>query len=232
MKRDDCRPPNTTTEVYLDGSTASKPDSRATIRAVAIAICLLIRSPGSSTGHCEEDLDIFDETLHPMKIEQSPDENPYLPPSLKTVHRFIRKIFQNAQLSPECAIVTMVYLERLLYGGRLYLTVSNWKRILLCAILLASKVWDDQAVWNVDYCQILDELKVDDVNELERRFLEIIQFNINVQSSVYTKYYFDIRDLTVLWHEFTRLTVDAAKDLEVSPHCTAALPPHHSFVIC
>ncbi|VDM18541.1 unnamed protein product [Hydatigera taeniaeformis] len=216
MRRFECRRPNTTMEMYLDGSTVSKPDSRATIRAVAIAICLLIRSPGNTMDTVEGDLDIFDETLHPMKIEQSPDENPNLPPSLKTVHRFIRKIFQNAQLSPECAIVTMVYLERLLHGGRLYLSVTNWKRILLCAILLASKVWDDQAVWNVDYCQILDELKVDDVNELERRFLEIIQFNINIPSSVYTKYYFDIRDLTVSSHEFTRLSVDAARDLEVS----------------
>ncbi|KAH9283507.1 Cyclin-Y-like protein 1 [Echinococcus granulosus] len=213
MKRLESRRPNTTTEMYLDCSTVSKPDSRATIRAVAIAICLLIRS-GSTTGVAKADLDIFDETLHPMKIEQSPDEDPNRPPSLKTVHRFIRKIFQNAQLSPECAIVTMVYLERLLHGGPLYLGVANWKRILLCAILLASKVWDDQAVWNVDYCQILDELKVDDVNELERQFLEIIQFNINIPSSVYTKYYFDIRDLTVSTHEFTRLSVETARDLE------------------
>ncbi|KAL5110515.1 Cyclin-Y-like protein 1 [Taenia crassiceps] len=220
MKRCESRRPNTTMEMYLDGSTVSKPDSRATIRAVAIAVCLLIRSPCNAMDAAERDLDIFSETLHPMKIEQSPDENPNLPPSLKTVHRFIRKIFQNAQLSPECAIVTMVYLERLLHGGQLYLSVTNWKRILLCAILLASKVWDDQAVWNVDYCQILDELKVDDVNELERRFLEIIQFNINILSSVYTKYYFDIRDLTVSSHEFTRLSIDTARDLEACSNST------------
>lgn len=47
-----------------------------------------------------------------------------------------------------------IYLERLLHYSELDLHPTNWKRIILGAILLASKVWDDQAGEPQSFCAL------------------------------------------------------------------------------
>uniref|UniRef100_A0A8P4G8G1 Cyclin-like domain-containing protein n=1 Tax=Dicentrarchus labrax TaxID=13489 RepID=A0A8P4G8G1_DICLA len=163
--------------IFLDDSTVSQPNLKSTIK------------------DSNRSLDIFDEKKHPLTREKVPDDYSVVDPEHKLIYRFIRTLFSSAQLTAECAIVTLVYLERLLTYAEMDICPCNWKRIVLGAILLASKVWDDQAVWNVDYCQILKDITVEDMNEMERHFLELLQFNINVPASVYAKYYFDLRSL-------------------------------------
>ncbi|XP_067931494.1 cyclin-Y-like isoform X2 [Watersipora subatra] len=201
---------NSTSTIYLH-ETVSQPNMKSTIKAVSLAIYFLIKnrkgrglqsqtSQLSSTSFDEYDqqmlqnLEIFDEMAHPL-TESVARDYATRNPEQRTVYRFIRTLFSQAQLNVECAIVTLVYLERLLTYADFELTPANWKRVTLGAIMLASKVWDDQAVWTVDYCQIFKEVSVEDMNALERQFLQILQFNTNVPSSVYAKYYFDLRAL-------------------------------------
>uniref|UniRef100_A0A1A8IUE2 Cyclin Y n=2 Tax=Nothobranchius kuhntae TaxID=321403 RepID=A0A1A8IUE2_NOTKU len=178
--------------IFLDNNTVSHPHLKSTIKCVALAIYYHIKNR-STNGLL---LDIFDEKLHPISKSKVPLDYNHHDPELKQIYRFIATLFSAAQLTAECAIVTLVYLERLLTYAEMDICPGNWKRIVLGAVLLASKVWDDQAVWNADYCQILKDTTVKDINELERQFLELLEFNTNVPSSVYAKYYFDLRSLS------------------------------------
>ncbi|KAJ6666640.1 hypothetical protein lerEdw1_020364 [Lerista edwardsae] len=195
--------------IFLDDSTVSQPNLKYTIKWWCSSCNILPHQEQSVGCHLffsffpdisrDTDgrmlLDIFDENLHPLSKSEVPPDYDKHDPEQKQIYRFVRTLFSAAQLTAECAIVTLVYLERLLTYAEIDICPANWKRIVLGAILLASKVWDDQAVWNVDYCQILKDITVEDMNELERQFLELLQFNINVPSSVYAKYYFDLRSL-------------------------------------
>jgi len=176
--------------IYLDDSTVSQPNLKNTVKCVSLAIYYHIKNRTSARY-----MEIFDEKKHPLTRDGVSDDYDKYNPEQKHIYKFIRTLFNSAQLTAECAIITLVYLERLLTYAEIDITPGSWKRIVLGAILLASKVWDDQAVWNVDYCQILRDITVEDMNELERQFLEMLQFNINVPSSVYAKYYFDLRSL-------------------------------------
>ncbi|CAG9839021.1 unnamed protein product [Diabrotica balteata] len=198
--------------IYLDDSTVSQPNLKNTVKCVALAIYYHIKNRDS-----QREIDIFDEKLHPLTRDGVSDDYDKYNPEHKQIYKFVRTLFNAAQLTAECAIITLVYLERLLTYAELDIQPSNWKRIVLGAILLASKVWDDQAVWNVDYCQILKDITVEDMNELERQFLELLQFNINVPSSVYAKYYFDLRTLAEandLTFPSEPLSIERAQKLE------------------
>ncbi|KAI8854451.1 hypothetical protein BC829DRAFT_192021 [Chytridium lagenaria] len=83
----------------------------------------------------------------------------------------------------------------MLINTQVTLHTHNWARIVLGGLLLASKVWDDHAVWNIDFCQIFPDVDVTDMNELERWYMSAIQYNVSIKASLYARYYFELRDL-------------------------------------
>jgi hypothetical protein len=60
---------------------------------------------------------------------------------------------------------------------------------------MASKVWDDLSMWNVDFSQVLVNFDLQRINELEMALLDALQYTVKVPASEYAKYYFHLRSM-------------------------------------
>ena len=63
------------------------------------------------------------------------------------------------------------------------------------SLLVAQKVWDDEYLSNADFAFIYPFFENEEINNLEKKFLELIQYNVTVQVNLYAKYYFELRAL-------------------------------------
>ncbi|KAJ3068867.1 hypothetical protein HDU98_008028 [Podochytrium sp. JEL0797] len=180
---------NSCSTLFID-STLTNADLQKTLRCVATALAINIRRNNELNNL--HTYDIFSEKLRPLSQHIQFYQRIL---SEEDIYKFLDCIFQAAELSAECAVITLVYIERMLINTGVTLHSCNWARIVLGSLLLASKVWDDHAVWNIDFCQIFPDIVVKDMNELERWYMSAIQYNVSVKASVYARYYFELRDL-------------------------------------
>jgi len=101
-------------------------------------------------------------------------------------------------------------------------------------------VWEDLAVWNVDFISIFKNLSIKDLGILEKHLLRFLEYNVSVPSSLYAKYYFELRELAEKNSKtfpLTPLDKERAEQLEVIPyfpeemycHPQLTSPPKMSF---
>ncbi|GAM20073.1 hypothetical protein SAMD00019534_032480 [Acytostelium subglobosum LB1] len=182
---------NSTSSLYIK-STLSTPDNDEILRCMANALLYHIER-GIQTP--QKNYEIFSEEKYPItkgKLDLKTT------PTVDTIYRFIRDIFKAERLDPECGIMCLAYVERIITFSGVTINTTNWRRIVLSALILASKVWEDQSVWNVDFLPVFDNLTAADLNNLERQFLSLIQYNVSLTASIYAKYYFELRTFSKL----------------------------------
>lgn len=87
------------------------------------------------------------------------------------------------KLTIECLVMSLVYLERLLKNSEIELSIRNLRPIVLCSLMLASKVWDDVSMWNADFCEIYPKFPLFILNQWEREFLNALGFDVSVSAT-------------------------------------------------
>jgi len=178
---------NSTSSLYIN-STMAQPDNDELLRCLGTAILYHIEK-GVQSPH-KTFYDIFNEEKFPI-TKSKPDCRKM--PDVDVIYKFLAMIFKAERLDAECGIMCLAYIERMIALTGLTLDPINWRRIVLSALILASKVWEDQSVWNVDFLPVFDNLTATDLNKLERQFLALLQYNVSLTASLYAKYYFELR---------------------------------------
>jgi len=116
-------------------------------------------------------------------------------PTLDSVEKFFMRIFTSKDLSTECAVTAVAYVDRLHQVSGIKLNQSNWRKISFISILEADKVLRDKLVWNEDYKDLISDIDLFELRKLERAFLKYIEFHLTLSQSDYAKYYFDLISL-------------------------------------
>jgi len=195
---------SSTNTLYVSSMLVA-PNKDDLMHCVARAIKLQIKVP---SGDCSDDLlgddgpEIFDEYANPLG-DWSESEDGHV--TTDQVYNFLTQIFKATKMKTECAIMTLAYIERLLFNpkAKIELTANTWRRIVLAAMIVSDKVFEDYAVWNVDFMNMVPQSSVEDLNKLERKFLTYLNFKTALTASDYAKYYFALRELATNKNNFS-----------------------------
>jgi len=101
---------------------------------------------------------------------------------------YVERILRYSHCSPCCIIVGLMYLQRLkARHNDLRITSHNMQRLLLTAVLIAHKYFDDEYFSNDHWAEI-GGITTKELNRLELKFLFHLRFTCNVQREEYDEY--------------------------------------------
>jgi len=102
--------------------------------------------------------------------------------------KFMRLVISKMTLASECIVISLIYLEKLMYTSKIEIRFINWQPLLFTAILLASKFWEDLNYWNIDYEEGLDLYPLKSINRMESEYLSLCDYNMYVSAELYEEY--------------------------------------------
>jgi len=178
---------NSTSSIYAKGSIADPRVSDIVSSVATMIHCQMMRDVSASASK-KNLLPYFCEEHYTGKeIKEMPN--------VKTIYTFLKNLFEVGQFHPECCVISLVYVNRLIGVTGLPLTQSNWKPVTVSALVLAQKVWDDTPLINADFSLLYPALTAKEINLLERRFLNHLDFKLAISPSLYAQYYFELRSI-------------------------------------
>ena len=118
---------------------------------------------------------------------------PENPLTEEEIYLYTKYVVLSSKMEREIPVMALVYVERLLTKTSTLLNQWNWRRIVLICLILASKIWDDESLENIHFPKVMADLSILEVNELEKTYLDLTNYELYIKGSEYAKYYFILK---------------------------------------
>ena len=121
------------------------------------------------------------------------------------------------RMEKEIPILCLIYLERFTKKTGILIQECNWKRLTQIALILASKIWDDDSLENVHFPQVMAELSLKEISSLEAVFLRMLDFDLVIRGAEYAKFYFVLKTFSTNFNSVLPmgpLNIDQMQELQ------------------
>ena len=191
---------SSTSNIFLD-TTISSPNVKNMIKAVSTILQSQLNEDLNlgKTISKKSDLYFFSEEKYideyPQYFDKQRIENIKKIPTLDDMINFIEALYNCVQFSSECCIISLIYINRIIALTGLSLQTTNWRPLIFVSLMISQKIWDDKYLSNGDFSYIYPFFEKNQLNILEMKFLEMIQYNVYVKLSVYMTFYLELKAL-------------------------------------
>lgn len=90
---------------------------------------------------------LFEKTFN----DKDSDEVLKTTPNKEIIQNYTKNIIITSKMEKEAPIIALVYIERLILSSGLGITNKNWRKIILIALIIANKIWDDESFENENF---------------------------------------------------------------------------------
>ena len=105
-----------------------------------------------------------------------------------SIEDYLNRIRKYTELEDSTLIISLIYIDRLLGSKNIKLSKRNVYKILLTAVLIAIKYNEDEIYDNNNFARIFG-IKNKELNKLENKFLDLIDFELFISKKEFRIYY-------------------------------------------
>jgi hypothetical protein len=160
----------------------------------------IMQSIGMVISKLSEQCTQKEDERHAISDEFACSSNTNATVSDREAFYFIDNAYNIAEWSWECNVIALVLIARVQHS--IAMTPKNWNHLLLVALMVAHKMWDDIPLTSQDFPEVwarcvpdAAELSVKQLTRMEARFLVLIEWDTHVTRKIFDEFIAELSDL-------------------------------------